>query len=169
MFKLIYLNLISMSKQTCYGIYAFWICIFSINEIGIIWLWVLFIVMAIDTIMGISKASIFWRYSSKELKKGIKAKLLELLLLLSILIVADLRAKATGEWEQFVWVAFNLLVGLLASAELVSAITSFISFKTWVEYEEQDYVTKILSWVLWVMKKKMDASIPKQDLPPSNI
>lgn len=146
-----------MSRDICYWIYLLGICIFSINEIWIIWVAILFVMMSIDTLTGVAKAHMFWNYHSKKLKRGIFAKLLELLILFAVLLMSDLSANILWDWHELIGITFNWLIWLLAAAELISAITNYLSVRTWEEYAEQDYVTKILSYVLWLMKKKLDS------------
>lgn len=145
-----------MSNKICYGIYLLWICMFSINEIWIVGVAILFAMMFIDTITGIAKGYVLWNYSSKKLKRGIFSKLLELLILFWILLLSDLWTSILWEWHIIIWITFNGIIGLLAWAELISAITNYLSVRTWEEYAEQDYVTKILSYVLGLMKQKLD-------------
>lgn len=157
-----------MPRDICYWIYLLGICIFSINEIWIIWVAILFTIMTIDTLTGFAKAHVFWTYHSKKLKRGIFAKLLELLILFAILLMSDLSANILWDWQELIGVTFNWLIWLLAAAELISAITNYLSVKTWEEYAEQDYVTKILSYVLGIMKKKLDVLDKEPDQKPFN-
>jgi len=145
-----------MSRYICYWIYLLGICIFSINEIWIVWVAILFVMMTIDTITGLAKSQVFWTYHSKKLKRGIFAKLLELLIIFGILLVSDLSASILWDGQELIGITFNWLIWLLAASELISAITNYLSVRTWEEYDEQDYVTKIISYVLWLMKKKLD-------------
>lgn len=146
-----------MNEKICYGLYILWMCIFTINEVWIIWIAILFIMMTLDTIMWIGKAFAFNEYSSKNLWRWIRAKVFLLLILFSLIIVIDYLWYALWIKEQnlLIWISVNWIVWLLVVSELLSAITNYLSMKNWIRYEEQDYITKMLSKILEIGNKKI--------------
>ena len=147
-----------MRTKACYWLYILWMCIFTINEIWIIWIWVLFLMMFIDTIAWSYKAFVFNEFNVKKLSRWIGWKLFLLVVLLSIIAVVDYfwYVSWVNDERVIVWVTINLLIWLLIASELISVINKYISCRTWVKQEDHDYITQILSKVLSFFRNKIE-------------
>ena len=120
---------------------------------------ILMLLWICDTITWILRYYRMWKLRSRAIRYGTASK--ALLLWIPFLIHITAEAVNPWYWDRITSIVF----ATLCIAELISITQNIQIFKTWIDITEQDAVSKILNWLLWLLNRMLDNTLWKLQLP----
>lgn len=139
------------------ALYWAWAWVFNYLWLHSEWFMILAFFLLFDTVTGVIKTIALDRKpTSRRFFLGVVSKVL----MLCVPLLIALLSKVTV-WRNLEWFV-SMLVGLLSVWEVYSIIQNIVIIRTQKEIEEYDAITTVFKRLLWLLRDKIDKSMPKE-------